>query len=230
MPRARPEERLTSIATAATKIFGRQGYRRTRVADVATEAGISSGSVFTYVESKEALFHLVFDHGFGTLGEVVPPLPLPTPAPGETVELIRQGLRKIPAVRLRSALDDDAPGDVASELRGIVEERYDIVSGRWPMLAVIERCAVDLPDIEHMYFGSVRGRYFDQLARYLETRSSQGSIRALDDAALTARVITESIAWFAWKRHESRDASLYDDAASRATVVEFICTSLLRPS
>ncbi len=230
MPRARPEERLTSIATAATKIFGRQGYRRTRVADVAAEAGISSGSVFTYVESKEALFHLVFDHGFGTLGDVVPPLPLPTPAPGETVELIRQGLRKIPAARLRSALDDDAPGDVASELRGVVEERYDIVAGRWPMLAVIERCAVDLPDIEHMYFGSVRGRYFDQLARYLETRSTQGSIRALDDSALTARVITESIAWFAWKRHEGRDASLYDDAASRATVVEFICTSLLRPS
>ena len=63
--------------------------------------------------------------------------------------------------------------------------------------------------------GACADGYFDQLARYLETRSTQGSIRALDDAALTARVITESIAWFAWKRHEGRDASLYDDAASR---------------
>jgi AcrR family transcriptional regulator len=227
MPRPGPEERLASIATAATKVFGRLGYRGTRVTDVAAAAGISSGSVFNYVESKEALLHLVFAHGFGALGDAVPPLPLRTPLPGETVELIRQSLRKVPTPRLRTALVDDAPGDVAAELRSIVEERYDTVAQLWPLLAVIERCAVDLPELERMYFGDVRGRYFEQLVRYLGSRSAQGAIRALHDTALTARVITESIAWFAWKRHEGRDALTYDDAAARATVVEFVCSSLL---
>jgi AcrR family transcriptional regulator len=230
MARPRPEERITSIATSATKIFGRQGYRGTRITDVAAAAGVSSGSVFNYVESKEALFHLVFVHGFGVWGEQVPVLPVATPAPGETVELIHQSLRKIPAPRLRIALDEDASADVASELQGIVEERYDAVAGLWALLAVIERCAVDLPELERMYFGRVRGRYFDQLVRYLKTRSAQGLLRPLHDAALTARVITESIAWFAWKRHEGRDATVYDDAAARATVVEFVCSSLLERS
>ena len=120
MARAPARDRLETIATAATKVFGRLGYRGTRTADVAREAGISSGSLFTYVESKEALFHLVFAHGFGRFAEVLPPLPLATPSPGETVELIRQELRKVPAPRLRAALEEDRPADVGAEIRGAV--------------------------------------------------------------------------------------------------------------
>ena len=65
------------------------------MAEVAAEAGMSSGSVFTYVTSKEALFHLVFAYGFGHFDEVLPSLPLATPAPGETFGLIEQGVRKV---------------------------------------------------------------------------------------------------------------------------------------
>ena len=56
-----------AIAIAATEIFWRRGYRGTRTADVAAGAGMSAGSLFTYVESKEAMFHLVFLHGLGLL-------------------------------------------------------------------------------------------------------------------------------------------------------------------
>jgi hypothetical protein len=37
----------------ATEHFG---YRATKTADVAAQAGMSTGSLFTYVESKEGLF------------------------------------------------------------------------------------------------------------------------------------------------------------------------------
>ena len=227
MPRVPPEDRLNDIADAATGVFGRQGYRRTRMADVAHEAGVSSGSVFTYVESKEALLHLVFLRGFGMLAEGRPALPLATPAPGATVELVRQHMRRLRVPKLRAALDDDRPADVRGELQGIVEERHDMIAGLWPILAVIERCAIDLPDLEAYYFGDLRVRYFAQLTRYLEARARGGYFRPLHDAAVTARFITEAITWFAWKRHEGRDAHLYDEDAVRATVSEFICASLL---
>ena len=42
---------------------------------------MSAGSLYTYVESKEALFHLVFPYGLGLLPENPPALPLSTPAP-----------------------------------------------------------------------------------------------------------------------------------------------------
>jgi hypothetical protein len=43
-------------------------------------------------------------------------------------------------------------------------------------------------------------------------------------------MVTESLAWFAWHRREGRDATLYDDAAVRRTVVEFICAALVPES
>lgn len=226
MARRSPAEQLTALASAATESFGRRGYRGTRTADVARRAGMSSGSLFTYVESKEALFHLVFAVGLGQYGDEVPALPLAAPPLQETLDLIERGLRNFPAPRFRAALEESAPGDVAAELAEIVEERYRLLERFWPMLAVIERCAIDFPELEQLYFGRTRVGYHARLAGYLERRAQAGLLRATPDPAITARLISESIAWFAWHRREGR-ASPYDDEAARATVVDFVCSALL---
>jgi AcrR family transcriptional regulator len=227
MPRVPPRERIAAIAGAATRVFGRQGYRGTRTAEVAAVAGLSSGALFTYVESKEALFHLVFAFGFGLYDDALPSLPIPTPGPGETVSLIVDALRKVPAPALRAALAEDDPPDAAAELRGIVEERYATLEALWPVLAVIERCAVEVPELEDAYFDRVRRSYFAALTRYLEARAVGGHLRATPDAAVAARVVSESITWFAWHRHEGRDAVTYDDDVTRRTVVDLVCAALL---
>jgi AcrR family transcriptional regulator len=227
MPRVPPQDRLAAVAAAATDVFGRLGYRGTRTADVAAAAGLSNGALFTYVESKEALFHLVFAYGFGHLDVELPLLPLPTPAPGETLGLIEQELRKVPAPRLRSALQEDEPSDAGAELRGIVEERYDMLARLWPMLAVIERCAPELPELETFYFRRARAGYFARLTEYLEARWAGGHLRGMADAGVTARILTETITWFAGKRHLGRDAQVYDDDLVRRTVTEFLVAALV---
>jgi AcrR family transcriptional regulator len=179
------------------------------------------------VESKEALFHLVFLHGFGYLAESLPELPLATPAPGDTVSLIEQNLRKVPVPKMRAALQEKQPTDVAAELRGLVEERYDTVERLWPMLSVIERCAAELPELEAFYFQRTRTAYFARLTQYLQERANAGYLRSMPDAAIAARLITESIAWFAWKRHQGRDALVYDDSAVRETLIQFVCAALV---
>jgi hypothetical protein len=52
----------------------------------------------------------------------------------------------------------------------------------------------------------------------------------MPDAAVAARVITESVAWFAWHRREGRDSGLYDDQTARRTVIEFVCAALVPES
>ena len=231
MPRTSPPERLVEVAEAATRVFGRLGYRRTHMADVATQAGLSSGAVYTYVESKEALFHLVFAHAFGQFAEALPALPLATPAFPDTLALIGRGLRKAAATpRLRVALDEADPDDVEAELTAIVEERYAMTERLWPVLAVIERCAVDLPELESLYFQRGRPSHLAQLTTYLEQRAARGHLRTLSDAAVGARIVTEAITWFAWHRREDRDAHLYEDEAARRTVIEFVCHALIEPS
>jgi AcrR family transcriptional regulator len=230
MPRKSTGDRLWEIATAATEEFGRLGYRGTKTADVASKAGISTGSLFTYVESKEALFHLVFLHWFEMPSERIPALPVATPSPGETLAVIETGLREVQMPRIRAALDEEKPADVAEELREIVDERYALLDHYWPLIAVIERCAVEMPELEAAWFSLARAGSFEELGSYLERRMAQDLLRPMPDAEVAARVVTESLSWFAWHRREGRDFTLYDDDAVRRTVVEFICAALIPES
>jgi AcrR family transcriptional regulator len=227
MARASQADRITDIAAAATRVFGRLGYRRTQMAAVAKEAGLSTGAIYTYVSSKEALFHLVFAVGFDKLA-AEPDLPVVAPPLSETVALVADGLRKnVGSPRLRAALDDEAPADVRSEFTAIVEERYDSVATVWPLLAVAERCAVDIPELQELYFRRGRRSQLSYLTRYLDARAGSGLLRKLPDTEVAARALVESVVWFAWHRREDKDPTLYDEASARATVVELMCNAFV---
>ncbi|MGZ8695459.1 MAG: TetR/AcrR family transcriptional regulator, partial [Gaiellaceae bacterium] len=53
-------ERQRQILEAAVRVFARNGYHTSRVADVAAEAGVAHGLVYHYFSSKEALLEAVF--------------------------------------------------------------------------------------------------------------------------------------------------------------------------
>ncbi len=53
---ARGEQTRAKILRGARAVFERDGYLEARVADIATEAGVSHGSFYSYFESKEAVF------------------------------------------------------------------------------------------------------------------------------------------------------------------------------
>jgi AcrR family transcriptional regulator len=50
------DDKRAVILGAALKLFGQYGFRRTSIDDIAREAGIAKGTVYLYVETKEALF------------------------------------------------------------------------------------------------------------------------------------------------------------------------------
>ena len=53
-------DRREAILAAAERAFNQQGYARTTVEQVATEAGVAKGSIYNYFHSKEELFQQVF--------------------------------------------------------------------------------------------------------------------------------------------------------------------------
>lgn len=53
---AATDAKREAILGAALELFGRYGYRRTSIDDIAREAGVAKGTVYLYVENKEALF------------------------------------------------------------------------------------------------------------------------------------------------------------------------------
>jgi AcrR family transcriptional regulator len=94
MARQIPPGRLPELLEAATRVFIDQGYSRTQMADVAEALGVAKGTLYLYVESKEALFDLACRHADTppAPGEA-PPFPIRAPKAGATLRYVREELR-----------------------------------------------------------------------------------------------------------------------------------------
>jgi AcrR family transcriptional regulator len=57
-----------AIMEAAIRIFGRTGFSATKIADIATEAGVATGTLYNYFSSKEDIFLSILDDGRERLG------------------------------------------------------------------------------------------------------------------------------------------------------------------
>lgn len=50
-----------ALIAAARVVFERDGYLEARMSDISLEAGVAAGSVYTYFDGKEEIFHAVAD-------------------------------------------------------------------------------------------------------------------------------------------------------------------------
>jgi AcrR family transcriptional regulator len=231
MARVAPSDRLDELVESALRVFAQKGYARAQMADVAREMGVSQGTLYNYVESKEALFALLIERGVAGNGEPVEvgELPVRTPAPGATARRLRERLAEMSELpALGRAIERRSSGDLVAELTEVVQELYDLVARSWRAAAVIERSALDEPELAAMYYVEVRRSIIERLTRYLESRIESGGLRAVPEAAASARLILEVIAWFAYHRHGDPDSAMIDDHTARATVVDFVVASLAR--
>jgi AcrR family transcriptional regulator len=60
-------DKRRAILEAAIRVFARQGYHATRVADIADEAGVAYGLVYHYFRSKEAVMTELFTERWSLL-------------------------------------------------------------------------------------------------------------------------------------------------------------------
>src|SRR5262245_16497606 len=127
MARAIPPDRFAQLIDAATKTFITSGYRRTQMADIAEALGVAKGTIYGYVESKEALFEAAVRYADRHLPPPdVGELPLKTPAKGKTVAYIRERIAaEAGEMLLLRAAGGGAPGkDTKEELRAIFADLY----------------------------------------------------------------------------------------------------------
>jgi AcrR family transcriptional regulator len=144
-----PEDRLEDLIRAAAAVFSRRGYRRTQMAEVAHQMGVSPGNLYNYVEGKDALFHLVLRRGFGERpGEQPPELPVT----GASVEVTSNWVaRRLDFVsdfpELEAAFARTQPADPRGELEAVVGELYDVLVRLRVGVDVLERSIEDLPEL-----------------------------------------------------------------------------------
>jgi TetR/AcrR family transcriptional regulator, transcriptional repressor for nem operon len=69
MAREKDEAKRQAIMAVAKRLFAQRGYQATSIVDLAHEASLPVGSVYTYFENKEALLRCVVEEGWGEFFE-----------------------------------------------------------------------------------------------------------------------------------------------------------------
>jgi AcrR family transcriptional regulator len=221
--------RLGEILEAAVQVFLVRSYRRAQMADVASEMGVSPGTLYNYVESKEALFHLIVEGCFRDDPPELPAtFPVPTPPPGATLESLRRRLGDgVDLPKLDAALRTKRVADARAELTGIIREHYAAVSRNRRGIVLVERSAQDWPELAEVFFAGRRSS-LKRLERYLDARMCAGLLRDVPDRAACARLINETIAWFAMHRLGDPDSADVAEASAEATVVDVLVHGLAK--
>jgi AcrR family transcriptional regulator len=221
------EHRFPELLDAATRIFISQGYRQTQMADIAAEAGIAKGTVYLYFEGKEALFDAALRHADAGLS-TPDSLPLPTPPPGTTLEWVRKRVAaeaSLPA--LTDALGRPPVGGVGDELERIVREFYDKLERNRTAIRLIDRCAASHPELAEIWFEVGRRGSLALFTDYIADRTARGLLLAYPEPGLAARLVLETLTYWAVHRHWDLSPQPMNDALAREHVVRFVLRALL---
>jgi AcrR family transcriptional regulator len=233
-------ERFPEVIAAAVRVFARDGYRTAHMSDVAREAGLSEAALYRYVDGKESLFVLAIRHALllePLPGEDEPAGQFPLKAPPLT-QMIREAREfvaaEVPFGALAAALSPGpgAPGDPddpASELQLIMRELFTLEEQTAQAADMIERSARELPELADLLNTGLRRPVLDALTQYLDSRAKTGKLRTTPDTAATARLILETLTWFARHRHSDPYGAAIPPALAQETAVDALLHALVPP-
>jgi AcrR family transcriptional regulator len=234
MARSRPDDKFQKVLDTAAAVFIEQGYRRTQMADVASAMGVAKGTLYLYVASKEALFDAALRYVDNPELSVPPSLPLPTPRPEETLAYVRSELaRSSELPSLMSAITRRQVRNVGKEFSTILFDLYDVLARNRRRLKLLDRSARDYPEIAALWLEGGRGGILRLLETYIADRSRRGVFVKPGDFAVTARLVLETIVFWAVHRHwdlppATAGSTEINEAAARETVVRLLVRSLIK--
>jgi AcrR family transcriptional regulator len=227
MARRIPENRFDELVRAATEIFIAHGYRLTQMSDVAEAVGVAKGTLYGYVDSKDALLTVCLrwadEPGTISLPEA---LPIPTLAANQLGIQVKHALdQELVQPLLARALDRERAEDPLEELAGIVGELYDLMSANRHRIKLLDRC-MDHPELVGLWQSQGRERSRLAIARYIEQRMSVEQVRSIQNVRLAARIVIETVATWAVHIHWDRAPEVFDQGEARENAIDFLVRGL----
>jgi AcrR family transcriptional regulator len=227
MSRVRPSDRLKVILDAASDIFSRKGLQRTKMSDVATAAGVSQGTLYSYVESKEALFRLLLDRGLDPNCPLPETLPIPSPPSDALAEKMTETVEACFALpSLEQALCCEHVADFSAELCEILNELYARLHQTRRVADILERSALEVPELTQMFFGVRRQHMLARFEQLVRLRCASGAYYA-HDPPVCARVILQSVEFFARDSGAPLSPTGEDDSVTQSTVIAMLAKSIV---
>jgi AcrR family transcriptional regulator len=227
MARLISPHRFDELLRVAQETFIAKGYARTQMEDITKALGVGKGTIYGYVESKQALFDFALRHSADEHVPVPDSLPLPTPLPGATLRAVQEGIdAEAQLPRLRAAVSGPTT-DARGELEAIIEELYDLLNENRVRIKLLERCSRDYPELHAIWHAGGRYAVLELVTQYIRRRVSEGDFAPMPDTRVAARVFLETLV--TWAVHIYWDTAPDDigDAEARANVSHYLTRALL---
>ena len=227
MARRIPENRFDDLVRAATSVFIARGYRLTQMSDVAEAVGVAKGTLYGYVESKDALLWVCL-RSADEAGSIPLPeaLPIPTPPQGQIGMQVKAALNaELAQPILSAAIERDRAEDPIEEMSEIFAELYDLMFANRHRIKLLDRC-MDHPELENVWQTQGREQPRLAIARYIERRVAVGQIRAVPNIGLAARIVIETVATWAVHIHWDKAPEVFDPEESRSNAIDFLVRGL----
>jgi hypothetical protein len=93
-------------------------------------------------------------------------------------------------------------------------------------IKLVDRCAAEYPELAKVWFGQGRGALLAQLTTYLEGGIRLRRFRAVPDPAVAARLVMETLVFWAVHRHWDPAPQPVDPRAVEDTVVQMLVDAL----
>ncbi|HUA34531.1 MAG TPA: TetR family transcriptional regulator [Candidatus Binataceae bacterium] len=226
--RVRPPSWLSDLLEAATKVFTAKGYRQTQMSDIAREMGVSQGTLYNYVESKEALFMLACEHCFSDRPITAPAAPpVRSPSFQAMLRRVREQMQSVRLPLLASALYTSKPSDARAELEAILREFYFALERHRRGFDLVESSTRDIPELAKMLYVEGRRGAVGMFTKYLSDRIKSGYLQPLPDPTTAALYIVETVSWFARHRHNAPDSRMISDHHALETTIHFLASALM---
>lgn len=229
MPRTRPDKRLQEIVIAAADVFiESQGYRRTQMEDIAKRAGVSKGTLYLYVESKEVLFDLAVRYADNGR----PPwdseeLPVKAPPSGSTAAYLHERVSSDQDfTAIARAVSGTEIGDARDTLERVVRGLYRVLAKNRRAIKLVDVCAADHPELAEFWYALGRGGVVSLLEPFLERGVAAGQFLPPPDVPLAARFILESCMLWGVHIHWDPHPEVLRTELVEDTVVLFVVRAL----
>jgi AcrR family transcriptional regulator len=234
-PKRSTHERFPEVLAAAVRVFARDGYRSAHMSDVAREAGLSEAALYRYVDGKEGLFVLSIRHAL--LLEPLPgadepggDFPLKAPPLADMILQARDFVAEaIPFGSLAQALRVSETDDPAAELESIMRELFALEEQTHAAADMIERSGRELPELADLLNSGLRAPVLAALAGYLESRAKTGQLRTTPDTVATARLVLETLTWFARHRLSDPHGAAIGAKLAQDTAIDALLHALVPP-
>jgi hypothetical protein len=118
--------------------------------------------------------------------------------------------------------------DARAELETVLGELYDALARHRTAIKLLDRCAPDYPELAQLWYRAGREGALSLLARYLDDRARRGRLRRFEDGAVAARIVLETLVFWAVHRHWDPSPQDLAEASVRRTTLAFLISALVK--